>query len=183
MSQQAQPQESRTDEVERVRSYLVSQAAKRTPTQIVEALKEAQEQFVQATMTIPEALFDTPPLPGEWSGAQVLAHVIEIADYDIKTIVKVLHSGQGEDASAAEHYQTRTITSRQAGLDELASLREELITAALATNPDAYPNVVAWTHPEFGGLKWREALLFARVHTLDHARQMATIASRFAEQK
>ena len=170
--------ESRAEEVARVRSYITSQAARRTPAQLVEALKEAHQQFVQATMAVPEPLFVTSPQPGEWSAAQVLTHVLDIAAFDVNTIAALLESGkQGAEYNAMQ--STYQVTSRQEGLDELDTLRSKLIEAALAADPESYPDVV-WTHPEFGPLHWREGLLFARVHSLDHAKQMASIAATFA---
>ena len=38
-------QETREEEVARVRSYLASQATRRTPEQLVEALREAHQHF------------------------------------------------------------------------------------------------------------------------------------------
>jgi hypothetical protein len=34
-------------------------------------------------------------------------------------------------------------------------------------------------HPFFGGLNWRETLLFMRLHDLDHAGQLAKVAGAF----
>lgn len=178
MTQEGQKVESRAEEVARVRGYLSSQAMKRTPAQIVEALKEAQQQFVQATMSIPEDLFHTPPQPGEWSGAEIMAHVLAIANFDLKTIVALLEKGErGPDWNKLDDYE---VSSREAGLAELESMREKLIKAALNTDPNAHLDVT-WSHPEFGLFQWREGLLFARVHTLDHARQMAGVAAHFAQ--
>jgi len=46
-------QETREEEVARVRSYLASQAMRRTPEQLVEALREAHQQFLAATAACP----------------------------------------------------------------------------------------------------------------------------------
>ncbi len=54
-------QETRGEEVARVRSYLASQVMRRTPEQLVEALREAHGQFLEATAAIPDAVFSTPP--------------------------------------------------------------------------------------------------------------------------
>jgi hypothetical protein len=181
MSQEGQARaETRAEEVARVRSYLTAQAAKRTPAQMVEVLKEAHQQFVQATRAVPESLFHTPAQPGEWSAAQVLTHMVEMADFDVQTIVTLLETGQkGSDWSSFAR-QSSQIETREDGLSKLNALRETLMAAAVAATPEAQVEVVAWVHPEFGELRWREALLFARVHTLDHARQMAAIAEHFA---
>ena len=54
--------------------------------------------------------------------------------------------------------------------------RERLIAVVLQADPQAHLDIV-WGHNEFGKMNWREWLLFARVHTLDHARQMQAIAA------
>ena len=45
-------QETREEEVARVRSYLASQAMRRTPAQIVEAVRDAHRQFLEAMATV-----------------------------------------------------------------------------------------------------------------------------------
>lgn len=75
-------QETRADEVARVRSYLASQAIRRTPAQLIEALREAHQQFLAANAAIPDSAFRTIPKEGEWSAADVLAHVRSIAAID-----------------------------------------------------------------------------------------------------
>ncbi|HET7639080.1 MAG TPA: hypothetical protein VFK47_10105, partial [Ktedonobacteraceae bacterium] len=87
-------QETREEEVARVRSYLASQAMRRTPTQIVEVLREAHHQFLEATAAVPDALFRTPPGEGEWTAADVLAHVCWIAAFDEQSIGGVLERGE-----------------------------------------------------------------------------------------
>jgi hypothetical protein len=62
-------QETRAEEVARVRSYLASQAMRRTPEQLVEALREAHQQFLAATAAVPDAAFRTVAKEGEWSAA------------------------------------------------------------------------------------------------------------------
>ena len=79
-------QETREEEVARVRSYLASQAMRRTPPQIVEALQESHRQFLMATAAVPDAAFRTVPKEGEWSAADVLAHVRSIAAFDERSI-------------------------------------------------------------------------------------------------
>lgn len=80
MSQEKQ--ETRKEEIARVRSYLATQATRRTPAQLVEALREAHHQFLTALAAVPDAAFRTIPGEGEWSAADVLAHVRTIAAFD-----------------------------------------------------------------------------------------------------
>src|SRR5437764_308454 len=87
-------QETREEEVARVRSYLASQAIRRTPTQIGEVLREAHREFLEATAAVPDALFRTPPGEGEWTAADVLAHVCSIAAFDEQSIGGVIERGK-----------------------------------------------------------------------------------------
>jgi len=65
-------------------------------------------------------------------------------------------------------------------LAELEALRERLIASVLQADPQAHLDIT-WGHREFGQMNWREWLLFARVHILDHARQMQAIAAALAQ--
>jgi hypothetical protein len=170
-------QETRAEEVARVRSYLAGQSMKRTPAQLVEALREAHQQFVAATKTVPEADFRTPPRSGEWAAVNVLAHVRALAAFDLETIGGVIERGEHPKASldSIENPPIKPEDTRDKMLHDLTTLREQLIVCALRADPQAHLDIT-WGHGEFGQMHWREWLLFARVHTLDHARQMQTIA-------
>src|SRR5215471_13781690 len=87
-------QETREEEVARVRSYLASQAMRRTPEQLVETLREAHRQFLAALAAVPDAAFRTVPRVGEWSAADVLAHVRRIAAFEERSICGVLEHGK-----------------------------------------------------------------------------------------
>jgi len=64
--------------------------------------------------------------------------------------------------------------TREQLLADIERYRERLITVVLQADPQAHLDIV-WGHNEFGKMNWREWLLFARVHTLDHAGQMQAI--------
>jgi hypothetical protein len=49
--------------------------------------------------------------------------------------------------------------------------RERLFASVLAADPNGNLDRNVF-HPFFGALNWREALLFLRIHDLDHARQI-----------
>ncbi len=168
-------QETRAEEVKRVRGYLTSQAMRRTPAQLVETLREAQQQFIAAIAAVPDAAFRTIPKEGEWSTADVLAHVRTIAAIDERSICGVIERGEqpANIEDALEHALTNA--TREQLLADIAALREGLIAVVLQADPQAHLDIV-WGHNEFGTMNWREWLLFARVHTLDHAQQTQAIA-------
>jgi uncharacterized damage-inducible protein DinB len=169
-------QETREQEVARVRSYLASQSMKRTPEQTVEALREAHRQFLEATAAVPDAVFRTPPRAGEWAAADVLGHVCTVATLEERAMRAVIERGEKPaDISDTLEFAPRTVT-REGMLATLETMREQMIAIVLQADPQAHLDIT-WSHREFGSMNWREWLLFARVHTLDHARQMQAIAS------
>lgn len=169
-------QPDRAEEVARVRGYLVSQAAKRTPAQIAEALKEAHGELLAAVARVPDAAFRRASAEGEWSTADVLNHVRALALYDERAIPGAISRGERPATSIRDQIESAPADATRAQLlSDIDGARERLIAAALAADPDAHLDV-RWPMSEFGELNWREALLFARVHTLDHARQIAAIA-------
>ncbi len=169
-------QETREEEVARVRSYLASQAIRRTPEQLIEALREAHRQFQIAVSTVPAAAFRSVPKEGEWSAADVLSHVRRIAAYEERSIRSVIERGEqpGHVADVLEHAPANA--EREDLLADIEAHRERLIAVVLQADPQAHLDIV-WGHSEFGPMNWREWLLFARVHTLDHARQTQAIAA------
>jgi uncharacterized damage-inducible protein DinB len=171
--------ETREEEVARVRSYLASQAMRRTVEQLVEALREAHQQFLAATAAVPDAAFRTVPKAGEWSAADVLAHVCRMAALDEHLIGGVIERGEQPVGVDDVLEQAPTNATREQMLADLERRREKLIAIVLQADPQAHLDIV-WGHNEFGKMNWREWFLFARVHTLDHARQMQTIATAVA---
>ncbi|HEY6410173.1 MAG TPA: DinB family protein [Ktedonobacteraceae bacterium] len=169
-------QETREEEVARVRNYLASQAMRRTPAQLVEALREAHHQFLSATAAVPDVGLRTIPGEGEWSAADVLGHVRTIAALDERSICGVIEHGEQPANVDDTLKHAPTSATREQLLADIEALRERLIAVVLQADPQARLDIV-WGHNEFGNMNWREWLLFARVHTLDHARQMQAIAA------
>ena len=173
-------QETRAEEIARVRSYLVNQSMKRTPAQLVEALKEAHQEFVSALATIPDAQSRTVPKEGEWSALDVLLHMHKMAAFDISSISTVLERDEQPSTVQDIIISAPSDVTRASLLAELNSYREQLF--ALVLHADAQKNLaITWLHPEFGEMNWRGWVLFARVHTLDHARQLQSIATSLAQ--
>ena len=171
--------ETREQEVARVRSYLASQSMKRTPAQIVEAIREAHRQFLEATVAIPDAAFRTPPRAGEWAAVDVLGHVCTIATLEEQAMHSVIELGE-KPADISDSIEPASPgATRDEMLATLETLRQRMIAVALQADPEAHLDIT-WGHREFGPMNWREWLLFARVHTLDHARQMQAIAAAVA---
>jgi len=173
-------QETRAQEVTRIRSYLASQAMRRTPEQLVEALREAHQQFLAATSAVSDADFRTVPREGEWSTADVLAHVRTIATIEERSICGVLERGEQPANINDQLEHVPTNATREQLLADIAAHRDRLIAVVLQVDPQARLDIL-WGHNEFGFMNWREWLLFARVHTLDHDRQIQAISAVLAQ--
>lgn len=167
--------ETRAEEIARVRGYLASQAMKRTPAQLVDTLREAHQQFLAAAAAVPDPLFREAPGDGEWSAADVMGHMLIIAAIDETAIPGVIERGEQPPDIVDLISPAPADMTREQMLAELERLRERLIASVLKADPAAHLNIL-WSHNEFGSMNWREWLLFARVHTLDHTRQMQSIA-------
>jgi hypothetical protein len=168
--------ESREEEVARVRSYLASQSLRRTPVQLVETLQEAHQQFMAALALIPDVSFHICPREGEWSAADVLLHMRTMAAYDASAIPAVIDRGEQPPDIQDTILPAPPEVTRSGLVADLETSRECLLAVVLQADPEAHLEIL-WGHPEFGRMNWREWMLFARVHTLDHARQLQAIAA------
>ena len=82
-----------TEEQQRIRGYLVAQAAKLTPPAIVEKIQAATAELGAAAMSVPAARWGERPEPKEWSGNEVLAHVLAAQAYFGGGVLAVLDDG------------------------------------------------------------------------------------------
>jgi hypothetical protein len=176
------PVESREEEVARVRSYLASQSLRRTPAELVDTLREAHQQFLSALALIPDVSFHICPSAGEWSAADVLLHMRTMAAVDASAIPAAIERGEQPPDIQDTVLPAPPEVTRSGLLADLEALRERLLAEVWQANPEAHLEVL-WGHPEFGRMHWREWMLFARVHTLDHARQLQAIAAAVAPQE
>ena len=170
---------TRAEEVARVRGYLTNQAAKMSPAQIMEKVRESQAAVLHAAESVPQDRLYTQRADGEWSATEVLYHVLTVVGDHSRSVASTIRSGKPSRVrpDRLEHLNVRM------SLDEARELmaieRDELYDAVINADPDAHLDVAVVSHPEFGDLNWRQALLFVRVHDLDHARQLEKIAGAF----
>ena len=148
-------QETREQEVARVRSYLASQALRRTPAQLVETLQEAHQQFLTAVATVPDALSRTTPSEGEWSALDVLLHMYTMTAFDASTIAEVLERGEQPPDIQDAIVPAPQETTRSDLLADLERFRQQLIAVVLQAEPNAHLDII-WSHPEFGAMNLRE---------------------------
>src|SRR4029079_10819435 len=69
------------EEQARIRSYLVAQGAKLTPAALVDQVRSAMADLRAAAVAVPAARFGERPEPEEWSGNEVMAHVLAADGY------------------------------------------------------------------------------------------------------
>jgi hypothetical protein len=159
----------------RVREYLQAQGAKLEPPAIVDKVRAAMADLRTAAAQVPTARFAERPAPEEWSGNEVLAHVVAAGRYFGGAIVAVL-DGAPVLSPARERAPEGDVRSAEAWLTALERDREALFTRVARAEPSARLDVTI-EHFMFGPLNWRETLLFMRLHDLDHAGQLDKIAT------
>jgi hypothetical protein len=166
------------EEQARIRSYLVAQGAKLTPAALVEKVQAAMADLKAAAAAVPAARFGERPAPEEWSGNEVMAHVVAADGYFGGGIQRLL-AGQPPPRPGGRGVEDAPLLPAEAWYRARAQQREALFAAVLAADPAAAPEERI-EHPMFGPLTWRETLLFTRLHDLDHAGQLQKIATAFA---
>jgi hypothetical protein len=166
-----------TDEERRIRGYLQAQGAKLAPAEVIDKVHAAMADLRRAAAAVPAARFAERPAPEEWSGNEVMAHVVDAGRHFGDQIIAILDGrARGEPARAASATERRTA---EEWWTILAHDREALFARVRAADPTAR---LAETieHGMFGPLNWRETLLFMRLHDLDHAGQLQKIAAALA---
>src|SRR5262245_9552854 len=132
-----------------------------------------------ASRAIPADRFGERPEPGEWSGNEVMSHVVAAGAYFGGGIVAALDDapppprlgGAGaENAPARPAAEWCRLLSR-----DRAALSARVPRAARAAALDR-----CIEHGMFGPLNWHGALLFLRLHDLAHAGQLKKIAAALA---
>ena len=166
-----------TDEQRRIRSYLQAQGAKLAPGAIIDKVCEAMADLERAAHAVPAHRFEERPAPEEWSGNEVMAHVVDAGRHFGDQVISVLdgrpHAPSGRARSTGEH--------RTAGewMAILQRDRDQLFERVRHADPEAGLDATI-EHGMFGALNWREVLLFTRLHDLDHAGQLQKIVTAFA---
>jgi hypothetical protein len=167
------------EEQGRIRSYLAAQGAKLTPAAIVEKVQAAMADLRGAAAAVPPARFGERPSLEEWSGNEVMAHVVAADGYFGGGIRRVLDGLPPPPRSGGRGIEGAPLRPAEAWYQTLTEQREALFARVLAADPAAAPDQRI-EHPMFGLLTWRETLLFTRLHDLDHAGQLQKIAAALA---
>lgn len=165
-----------TDEERRIRSYLTAQGAKLSPPELVDRIRVAMEQLRQAAVAVPAGRFGERPAPDEWSANEVMAHVVAAGAYFGGGIVSILDGAPLPPRTTDQGALGAPLRTAGEWWARLGRDREALFVRVLAADPGAHLDRPI-EHGMFGPLNWREALLFLRLHDLDHAGQLGKIAA------
>ena len=168
-----------TEEQQRIRSYLIAQGAKLAPPDLAAKVRQAMEDLHEAAMAVPAARFGERPAPEEWSGNEVMAHVLAASRYFGGGILSALDGAPTPERMTGQGTEDAPPRGAAAWWADLERDREALFARVLAADPAARLERTV-EHRMFGPLNWREALLFMRIHDLDHAGQLKKIAAAFA---
>ena len=168
-------------ESDRIRSYIVAQAAKLTIPELVEKVRTDSSALQEAGESVPAARFRERPGEGEWSAAEVWTHVLEMSEHGAAAITGILDTGvrpaRARDVISGE---TRAgLDTSTAYWDAYLAVRNPLYERVTKANGTEHLDVKI-NHPMFGDFSWREWFLFMRVHDLDHMRQLQALAAAFA---
>lgn len=164
----------------RIREYLRAQGAKLEPLAIVDKVRGAMGDLRVAAAKIPPARFAERPEPDEWSGNEVMAHVVEAGRYFGGAIAAVL-DGAPVPTPRRAPTPANDVRSLDAWFATLARDRDALFGRVAHAAPAERLDVTI-EHFMFGPLNWRETLLFMRLHDLDHAGQLEKIATTLGVQ-
>lgn len=167
------------DEQRRIKSYLQAQGAKLSPGEIIDKVRAAMADLRAAGATVPPDRFGERPAPDEWSGHDVMAHVVSSGRSFGERIVHIL---DGRPVASPATHGDRESSAPRHTAEEWAALldgdRTPLFERVQRANPQAGLDATI-EHPFFGPLNWRESLLFLRLHDLDHAGQLQKIGAAF----
>ena len=164
-------------ENERIRSYLIAQAAKLSIPELVEKVRSDGAGLEHVSAGIPEDRFGERPAADEWSAAEVWTHIVQMTEHGADSIEGILDEGRRpQDARDVISGETRSDLKTAADYwNAYIARREQLYARVAKATGDERPDIKIH-HPMFGDLTWREWFLFMRVHDLDHLRQLQSIS-------
>jgi len=164
------------EEIERIRGYLVAQAAKLSVADLVEKVRRDVQPLRQVAGAVPAERFRERPGPEDWSAAEVFTHILTMNEHGAAAIEGILDTGALPPRidDTLKHEERAGLETAEDYWRAFEARRERLLERVAKASGEEHPDVKI-THPLFGPLSWREWLLFMRVHELDHTRQIQTV--------
>jgi hypothetical protein len=156
---------------ERITSYLHSQAAKLSVPELVEKVRHDAQQLREALTMVPRERLTIRPGDDEWSPNEVAAHIVITSELFARAIEEIVAGREPTETPFDVMDEATEVMSGSEWWSRHEANRERLFATVLAADPQGNLDRHVF-HPFFGDLNWREALLFLRIHDLDHARQI-----------
>ena len=155
---------------ERIRGYLQGQAAQRTTDELCSRVQEGVDELAAAARGVPESALHAIPEGDEWTPIACLKHA---AASNMQVAQQVLYAAlEGYLPGGAEPEVPTDVGSILAAHAEAI---DSLYAHVRSADPEANLEL-KWPHQFFGELNWREWLLFLRIHSRDHARQLVAMS-------
>lgn len=152
-------------------SYVRRKAAEWTPDQLAQRVDAAVAELEAAARAVPDAALATRRAGEEWSPLDCIQHVAEVNSGTASRVRAVVLNGALPESAASA---PPVSAGREAILAAHAAVVEAATRAVRVGGADA-DAAITWLHPFLGDLNWREWFLTLRVHSLDHARQIAAL--------
>ncbi|MGD9932488.1 MAG: DinB family protein [Dehalococcoidia bacterium] len=164
------------DEQLRIRSYLQGQAAKLSLADLIARVTADGAQLRAAAEAAESVDITARPTDGEWSVNEVLNHVRDSCQSVNAGMLAAAFDGAHPGAIRDSIVPTSDVRRPREWIATIEAERAATFARLATLSGDEHLNV-AWHHPFFGPLNWREWLLFIRIHDLDHARQLDGIVA------
>ena len=152
-------------------SYVRRKAAEWTPDQLAQRVDAAVAELEAAARAVPDEALAMRRAGEEWSPLDCIRHVAEVNSGTASRVRAVVLNGALPESAASA---PPVSAGREAILAAHAAVVEAATRAVRAGGNDA-DAAITWLHPFLGDLNWREWFLTLRVHSLDHARQIAAL--------
>jgi hypothetical protein len=164
------------EEQARIRGYLQSQAAKLSPADLMAKVRADMVQLEDAVTAAGRVEATRRPSDRDWSANEVLAHIVDSSARVNSAILSAVEDGTKPAPLGDAITATAAVKSPHQWFEQLRDERDALFSRLERATGSEHLDV-AWKHPMFGDLNWREWLLFMRIHDLDHARQLQGIVA------
>ncbi len=148
--------------------YVRRKAAEWTPEQMAQRVEAAVVELETAARAVPVELLGVRQEGREWSPLDCIRHVAEVNTGTAARVRGVVADGALPEAIPPVPETREAILEAHAGVIAAA-------VQAVREGQGDPESAITWLHPFLGDLNWREWFLTLRVHSLDHARQLATL--------
>jgi hypothetical protein len=158
-------------EQQRIRSYLQGQAADKNLEDLIARVQEGVDELHAAANSVPAASLSTNPPGDDWAPIDCIRHAVQS---DCQVAQQILHVAL--TGARPTDPEPTLDPERSALLARHTEAIDSLYAHVREADPAAFLDV-KWDHPFFGDLNWREWLLFLRIHSKDHARQLVAMTA------